>query len=444
MSHITHLYHLAGPDFVDASQLGAPWDPTYTGADLLATTSGPGAAILGSYVKALEMRRKAHQMSALFSGRHPISNAIVPGGVTVDPTTTQVAAFDALLNEIRNFINLTYIPDVVTVAGAFTAAWGLGAGCGNLLSYGEFPLDNAGTNSLLAAGTSLTFGATNAAGVNQANVVEYVTYSYYSNYPGDTAGTAYKQPYAGVTTPDPTLTKANAYSWMKAPRYLVGGTTPTVMEVGPLARMAISTLTANPATVTEAGSTPLLGGAITSPYTCADLVTAALGVVGKGVGDLFSVLGRHAARALECKFVADAMHTWLNTDLQIGAGNEVYTYKALPKLAKGAGLAEAPRGALGHWITIDQKKIAAYQCVVPTTWNGSPKDGLGNHGPIEAALIGATLPDGTGTNADILEILRIVHPFDVCVACAVHLITPDGKDLVKYNLNPDGSLTRLD
>jgi len=174
---------------------------------------------------------------------------------------------------------------------------------------------------------------------------------------------------------NPVYPKAGAYSWLKAPRY-----EDAVYEVGPLARMWVN------------------------------------GDYQSGI----SVMDRHAARALETKKIAYAMKAWLN---QLVEGNPYYTSLVIPASAKGMGLTEAPRGALGHWESIRASVIDNYQCVVPTTWNASPMDDMDQHGPIEQALIGTTVSEPSQP----IELLRIIHSFDPCLACAVHLIKPGGE-----------------
>ena len=175
---------------------------------------------------------------------------------------------------------------------------------------------------------------------------------------------------------------------MKAPRY-----NGQVYEVGPLARMVVNYL---------AGNEVVKG-----------LVDSVLSHFTAGPQVLFSVLGRHVARALECKYIADSMADWV---LELESGGPVFVGYEIPEEASGVGLTGAPRGALGHWVRIENKKIASYQCVVPTTWNASPRDGQGQPGPMEQALAGVKVAD----EENPLEVMRVVHSFDLCLACAVH------------------------
>jgi hydrogenase large subunit len=459
MSHITHLYHLSALDFINTSGFPgmAPWLPSYTASDMIDGATGLGSTLVVHYVEALKIRRKCHTAGALFSGRQPIQNAMVPGGVTTlfsstypaTPVTTDydqfgpynstdtVNKFKSLMTEIRTFINTKYIPDVVTVAThpPFVPFWSQGVGCGNLLSYGAFPTNSTGQLALKRGLANSSLALSN---FDQANVVEYVDGSYY-NYGILDAKALH--PFDGKTTPN---MGSGGYSWLKSPR-IMSGTTPLVVEVGPLARMVISHLNGDKVAVTEDDMAPadqLLGGAVLpAAYTVSDLVSNALTLVGQPATALFSALGRHAARALECKFIADAaagtagaVTSWVD---QLTANASCYTYKRIPKqISTGYGLIEVPRGSLGHWIKIEGRKIAKYQCVVPTTWNASPKDGLNQPGPAEAALIGSTI--GTNATDQVINILRLLHPFDFCIACAVHVVTPEGKEKLKFAIGADG------
>jgi len=472
MSHITHFYHLAALDFVDASSLGAPFSPTYTTSPgLTGLLPGSfvmpnGASVVSNYVEALTMRRKCHSLGAVFSGRQPIQNAIVPGGVTTLPTASDCAVFSNLLDQVRNFINTAYIPDVVTVANAYTTYWLLGTQPGNLVSYGEYPIQvgTAAEALLLSRGLVSGLAVTVTGGPTSflSNIREFIGYSYYDAgalnqndnlYPGN-----------GVTLPDVTLVGSTnqQYSWLKAPRF---GT--SVGEVGPISRVVASALQANPAAVSEATSigsgftvTPLTGAPVLPvPYTIVDLATAAATLLSAPFaypGSLVSILGRHACRALECKFVADAMadtgltqpnQAWLTELKANGLTSPVYVYAKLPTKPKsGAGWAEAPRGALGHWITIENKKIKNYQCVVPSTWNHSPKDSNGLNGAAEQVMIGlgAVAAGYVGVNDDlIITALRVMHTYDFCIACAVHMVKPDGSTIAKFRMETDGKVTIL-
>lgn len=423
MSHIIHFYHLAALDYVDVTKVAnyegndpslnsvkdfigravdagdmamlGPFYPRYEGDYRL--PEDVAQAAVAHYVEALNMRRLAHEMSAIWSGRMPHSVAIVPGGVTASPTADEIADFLWKLQELRNFIDNVYIPDVLAVAGVYSDYFEIGAGCGNLLSYGVFDLEANGTN-LATRERLLTQGTTSAATLTHnifdpSKITEDIEHSWFT---GDSG----LYPIQEETIPD--HEKTGAYSWVKSPRY-----NGEVHEVGPLARMVVAYTAGEP--------------------TVQQLVNDTLAYFGASPAALFSVLGRHAARALETKFIADSMPGWL---LELKPGEPVCAEWETPESSEGMGLWEAPRGALGHWIKIEDHKIANYQCVVPTSWNASPMDEKGNPGPIEQALNGTKVKD----EENPFEVVRIVRSFDPCLACAVHLVKPNGQTLGEFRV----------
>jgi hydrogenase large subunit len=371
MSHILHFYHLAALDYINTDGIVdmSPWIPRYVTPDMV--TGDAAAALVGHYVQALEMRRKAHQMGAIFGAKLPCSPTFVPGGCTEVVTADKISDFRTLLDELCSFIDTIYVPDVLVVAGAFPAYYEIGVGCGNLLAYGVFDLDATGATKLMARGR-YTNGVDED--VDPAQITEYVKYSWY------TAESGGLNPSVGVTEPD--LDKPRAYSWLKSPRYAG-----IVHEAGPLARMWVN-----------------------DDYR-------------RGI----SVLDRVAARALECQKIADAMDGWLD-ELEIG--DAAYAHCSVPESGTGIGLTEAPRGALGHWIEISDSKISRYQVVTPTNWNASPRDDYKQRGPIEEALINTPVAD----IEQPIEVLRVVHSFDPCLACSVHLLTPEGQSLARFRV----------
>lgn len=394
MSHILHFYHLTALDYVDVTKVAkydgkdpalnsvkdfisrgelGPFVPRYEGDYRLPDAVDQMA--VAHYVQALDMRRLAHEMSAIFSGKMPHNVGIVPGGATESPTVDKIANYLWKLQELRDFIDNVYIPDVLAVAGVYSDYFGIGIGCGNLLSYGVFDLEAKGKDlakrsRLLKQGTTSATDLTYHA-LEPAKITEDVKNSWYKSKSG-------LHPSKGETDPD--RQKDSAYSWVKAPRY-----DGKVYEVGPLARMVV-TYTAGEPTVQK-------------------LVNDTLALFKASPAALFSVLGRHAARALECKFVADSMPGWL---LELKPGEPVCAEWETPDTGEGMGLWEAPRGTVGHWIEIKDKKIANYQCVPPTNWNASPRDDKGQLGPIEQALIGTKVKD----ESNPFELVRIVRSFD--------------------------------
>jgi len=415
-SHILHFYHLAALDFVDVTAVAdyegddpnlnslkrflargelGPFVPRYEGDYRLSPKANREA--VAHYVQALEMRRKAHEMLAIFGGKMPHNMGIMPGGVTENPTVDKITAFLWRLNELHTFIDQVYIPDILALAQAYPDYWEIGAGCGNLLSYGVFDLE--GKEPDLTKRQRFYQQGTVSRHLQPGDLVpdqitEYVRHSWFSE---ETSG---QHPSQSETLPRPG--KPEGYSWIKAPRY-----NGQVYEVGPLARILVSYAKGN--------------------ERVKELVDGVLSAVGATPQALFSVLGRHAARALDCKLVAEAMAEWV---LALKPGEPVCADYEVPEEAQGMGLVEAPRGALGHWMEIREGKIAYYQLVVSTSWNASPQDDQGQPGPIEQAIIGTKVRD----EANPFEIVRIVRSFDPCLACAVHVMTPQGNTLGKYRV----------
>jgi hydrogenase large subunit len=390
-SHLLHFYHLASLDYVTGPD-SPPFVPRYQGDYRLPTEVNQ--QIIEHYLKALEMRMEAQQMLAIFGGKMPHIATFLPGGVTETPDVDEVASFYSLLSKLRDFIDNIYLPDVLTIGEAYKDYFSIGIGCQNLLAHGGFPLGGEGEklfpSGVYIGGQLGTF--------DSALIAEYVRYSWYSQR------TTGLHPRDGETEPQPTgILKPEAYSWLKAPRY-----EGKVLEVGPAARMMITYL---------AGTSP----------TVNSLIDSTLGELELPVTALLSTMGRHLARALECKLIADVMEEWL---WQLDLKGPVYTDSEVPAAGEGAGLAEAPRGAVGHWLRIEERKIANYQIVTPTNWNASPRDDQGNMGPIEQALIGTPVADPENP----IEVARVVRSFDPCLACAVHLIS-SGRELGTFNIN---------
>jgi hydrogenase large subunit len=417
-SHILHFYHLTALDYVDVTAVAgyegsdpalnsvkrfiergelAPFVPRYEGDYRLSPEVNRQA--VAHYVQALDMRRKAHEMLAIWGGKMPHDVGIVAGGATEVPTVDKIAAYLWRLNEIRDFIDTVYIPDVLAVAGVYKDHFEVGRGCGNYLAYGVFDLESQQPD-LIKRKRFLPSGTISAADlkvgqVDAAKINEQVRHSWYAD------SSSGRHPSQGETSPQ--LGKTGAYSWLKSPRY-----DGKVYEVGPLSRMVIAY--------------------VQGDEKVKALVDGALTALGAPVTALFSALGRHAARALEAKLVADALADWV---LQLKPGEPVYAEYELPDEAEGMGLADGPRGALGHWITIKDGKIANYQCVVPTTWNASPRDDRDQPGPIEQALQGVKVKD----ESNPFEVVRVVRSFDPCLACAVHLVTPKGRSLGEFRVS---------
>ncbi len=400
--HVLHFYHLAALDYVDVTDVAryegkdsalnsvkdfisrgelGPFTPRYEGDYRLPPEVNRQA--VAHYIEALEIRRLGHEMVSIFSGKIPHSVGIVPGGVTATPTVDMVTSFLWKLRRLQDFINNAYIPDVLAVASVYSDYLEIGVGCRNLLSYGAYDLegnkaDYAVRKRLFSQG--VTSADLKPGKLDISKITESVKHSWYQD------SSSGRHPSRGETKPE--YGKEGAYSWVKAPRY-----DGKVYEVGPLARVA----------VTYANGDPVMK----------KLVDSSLAQLNAPPSALFSVMGRHLARALSAKFIADSMEKWL---LELKPGEPTFVEYTIPEEGFGAGLTDASRGALGHWIEIKDRKIANYQCVVPTTWNASPRDDNGTPGPIEQAIIGTKIKDKDNP----FEIVRIVRSFDPCLACAIH------------------------
>jgi hydrogenase large subunit len=384
-SHILHFYHLAALDYVDAAGVVgdlAPFVPRYEGD--YRVSGETNAELVKHYLRALDIRRKCQEMLSIFGGKMPHNVGIVPGGVTEKPTEDKITNFLWRLNEIRDFVDNIYIPDVIAVAKAYGDYFEIGKGCKRLLAYGGFDLP---VGKLFKAG--VISPDLKVEPFTKQNITEDLKHSWYSD--SDSG----KSPALSDTKPEPK--KSGAYSFLKSPRY-----DGQVCELGPLARM--------------------VSNYVQGDAKAKELVDSALGELGAGIDALYSVLGRHAARALEAKLVADAMVDWLQA---LKPAEPVIIESPIPETGEGAGLTEAPRGAVGHWTTVKDKKIERYQVITPTAWNASPKDDRDQPGAVEQAIIGTKVKDRNNP----FELVRIVRAFDPCLACSVHLLDAGRNEL---------------
>ena len=400
-SHILHFYALAALDFVDVTAVAdysgndpdlrevkkfiergalAPFVPRYEGDYRL--SKDQNIELTRHYVQALRMRALAHEALAVFGGKMPHDVGMVPGGVIGGPTTDKILAVIAKARTIGEFAESIYLPDILAVARAYPDYFEIGKGVEDYLAWGAFDEDlqpNLTQRRRYFPNGAILDGSLGKA--DPENVFEHVKHSWF-------ADTCAAKPAQGDTVPAPE--KAGAYSWLKSPRY-----SGKPCEVGPLARTMVGYLSGNEG--------------------CKAEVDAVLSALGAMPDALKSVLGRHAARAIETKRLAGAMAEWA---LALKPGEPFCAESKVPETGSGFGCVDGPRGALGHWIEIEGKKIARYQLVVPTTWNASPKDADGVPGPMEQALIGTKVKDAENP----FELARIVRSYDPCLACAVHVL----------------------
>lgn len=388
--------------FVDSGQLG-PFSNAYWGHPAYKLPPEANLMAAAHYIEALKLQARTARMHAIFGAKNPHLQSLVVGGVTCvkDLTPDRIAEFLYMWKETQEFIQNVYIPDLLAVA-SFYKDWGAIGGTTNFLAYGDFPGSEKEPESLyLPGGVIMKRDITKVAAMQQEKVTESVTHSWYED--GDA-----KHPYKGQTKPKHgDYDTAKKYSWLKAPRY-----EGEPCEVGPLARVLVAYGKGHP--------------------EIKKLVDDTVKKLDIPVTALFSTLGRTAARALETIAIGNAMEGWINelvTNIKNG-DTRTYTTWQMPEKGMGYGLNDVPRGALGHWIEIENKKIKNYQYVVPSTWNLGPRCAKGKKGPVEEALIGTPIADP----AKPLEVLRTVHSFDPCIACAVHVIDPNSNQVYKIRV----------
>ncbi len=366
-SHILHFYLLAALDFVEGPN-AAPWTPAWN------IDMRPGLETVAENLPAaIQARRRAHEMGAVFGGRMPTSSSYIPGGFTAVPTNQNIDQVRTYLIELIDFINNTYLPDVELVGSVYSDYFEVGSGSKNLMAYGGFEMDDSNSSTLFGGGYIENGATGNASTFSTQDISESVKYSWYKNESENL------NPDMGQTKPQ--FPKTDAYSWLKAPRLIN-----KPFEAGPLARMWVN------------------------------------GDYQQGI----SVMDRHVARAYEASKIASAMMDWLD---ELTPGQSVYDRSFDQFSGFGVGLTEAPRGALGHWVEITNGRISHYQVITPTCWNASPRDNQDVAGPLEQALIGTPVEDPDQP----VEALRVIHSYDPCLTCAVHIMRPDQKPVVIHS-----------
>ncbi len=389
--------------FVDSGQLGL-LSNAYWGHPAYKMPPEANLMAAAHYLEALRMQAKSMRMHAIFGGKNPHLQTVIAGGITCVKdmlSPDRLAEFLYTWKEMQDFITKVYLPDVLAVA-SFYKDWAAIGGTANFHAWGEFP-ETANEPESLYMPRGVIFKR-NLAGVKMAEeskVTEHIHHAWYK-------GSRFKHPYDGETNPvNPKRAGKRPYSWFKAPRY-----EGEPCEVGPLARCLVAY---------AKGHKDIKANT--------DYV---LGKLGVDTSALFSTLGRTAARCIETVAIGARMESWfLELIGNIKKGNTAtFTPYEMPDKARGVGLNDVPRGSLGHWINIEDKKIENYQLVVPSTWNLGPRDEKGKLGPVEEALIGTPIADPKRP----LEVLRTVHSFDPCVACGVHVIDPDSNEVYKFKV----------
>lgn len=419
--------------FVESGQLGI-FANGYWGHPAYKLPPEANLMAVAHYLEALSWQRDVVQIHTIFGGKNPHPNFLVGGspspisglGDGAGATTLNILGLQQIrdiINKMMTFVNDVYIPDTLAIASFYKDWFKRGSGVQHFMTFGDMPengMDDP-ASYFIPSGVILNRDLSKIHPVDlndPEQIKEFIAHSYYDYSSGKEAGL---HPYDGETNlnysgPKPPydfLDIENSYSWLKSPRWKG-----QPMEVGPLARVLMLYATGHEPTKELAG--------------------AVLKQLDVPLEALFSTLGRTAARTLETKLIGDQMHTWLdNLMANIKAGDlnvhndALFDPSTWPKEARGVGFMEAPRGALAHWIVIKDKKIDNYQAVVPSTWNAGPRDAEGKDGPYEAALMdNHQLHDPKQP----IEILRTIHSFDPCIACAVHVTDPDGEELVKVKV----------
>ncbi|MDD5093181.1 MAG: nickel-dependent hydrogenase large subunit [Dehalococcoidia bacterium] len=429
--HFIHFYVLSALDYLDimavASYNGSdpglralrdkiaalaknkdtsPFTPRYKLDEFCVTDPETVTTLVSHYVKAVEMKAKSSKMLNIICGIQPNPATIMAGGCTATPSVEELREFRTLWEEQLDFVENVYLKDVIAVGtGPLLplALNGFGGDMnpdyhGNYMCYPMFPQDNpaseadysfGGSNHLVKGGVIFNTQLNATGAVDYGKITESVTTSWY-DYP---AGVDNLHPSEGLTKFNPN--KPGAYSFIKAPRY-----DGQPMEVGPLAR-----------------------GLVNQFPELMDLINA---------GAKPGAIARHFCRAIESRDVGRAGLAWIDRLIELASKGPIVGMndKKVPRSARGMGVWDAPRGALGHWIEIEDHRIKNYQLVVPSTWNASPRDEKSVRGTYEQALIGTPVPDVDNP----INLVRIIRSFDPCLACAIHLIDPETNDIKVYKV----------
>ncbi|MEI6045757.1 MAG: nickel-dependent hydrogenase large subunit [Chloroflexota bacterium] len=406
--------------FVDSGQLGI-FANGYWGHPAYKLPPEANLLAVAHYLEALDFQREFIRIHAVLGGKNPHPQSYLVGGMATALNPNHTATINAeklglitkLLKQGADFVSQVYVPDVLAIASFYKDWAAQGTGLGNYMAYGDYASDNQGKPETYFFPRGLILGRdlTKVQDVDHQQIAEYVTHSWYNYGAGDATGLhpwngETKPNYTGPQPPFELLGDGAKYSWLKAPRYQ-----DNAVEVGPLARVLIAYAKDKP------GVKPVVDGILKQ--------------LGVDATALFSTLGRVGARAIETQLMINELPKWLGQlEENMGRGdlkiheNSLWEPSSWPKEAQGWGSVEAPRGSLAHWVHIKDGKIENYQAVVPSTWNAGPRDAKGQRGAYEQALIGTPVANPEQP----VEILRTIHSFDPCLACAVHVVDPKGRE----------------
>ncbi len=411
--------------FVESGQMGI-FANGYWGHPAYKLPPEANLMAVAHYLEALEWQKEIVRVHTVFGGKNPHPNYLVGGApcsINLDEANAinaeRLAFVGQTLQRALEFVEQVYLPDVLAVAPFYLDWAGIGGGLENYLCYGDLPTNGFADISSFKFPRGAILGRKldevhEVDPRDDTGVQEFIDHSWYDYsseggkhpWQGET-----KLNYSGPKPPYDHLDVDAKYSWLKTPRWKGHA-----MEVGPLARMLV--------------------GYASGQSEIKEAVTETLAALNAGPEVLFSTLGRTAARAIESRLAARwGLEFYQQLIANIKAGDtrtftkERWEPSTWPAEARGVGCSEAPRGALAHWLVIKDKKIENYQLVVPSTWNASPRDGKGQRSSYEAALIGTPVHDPQQP----LEIIRTIHSFDPCLACAVHLYE-DQKEIARHEL----------
>jgi len=466
--HVIHFYHLHGVDWVDivsalsadeakASKLAfkysdnpiatgenelkkvkekiakfaknpqglGPFANAYWGHGTYKFTPEQNLIALSHYLKALEMQRIAAQLLAIFGGKNPHPQSLAVGGVTcvmdiLNPA--KMGEYMTKFQKMAEFINGAYYPDIVMAAEMYKTEPSVvkPIGVKNFMAFEDFTVGRG--ESLFKGGVLFDGDISQVFDINEDLITEEATHSWYEKdeplhpYDGETDPKYTGFVDADTVGPDGKMISSKVvkedekYSWIKSPRY-----DGKPMEVGPLACMLVNYARGN--------------------KEVQKIVGDFLKTTGLPVAALFTTLGRTAARMLQAKLIADnALVAFNNLIENLKVDQETCAIYKIDKDKEymGRGMGDVPRGMLSHWVRIKNGVVENYQAIVPSTWNACPKDANGNKGPYEADLVGLKIEDLSKP----LEIIRIIHSYDPCIACAVHVMDTKGNQLSEYKLDP--------
>ena len=412
--------------FVQSGQLGI-FSNGYWGHPAYKLPPEVNLLAVAHYLEALDWQRDVIRLHTSFGGKNPHPNFLVGGmasAINLNDTATinseRLTDVADMIKKAKRFVNEVYIPDLLAIAGFYKDWAAIGGGVGNYLAVGEFPEKDVRDYASLyfPRGVIMNKDLSKVLPYDEKQIKEYITSSWFEYEGGNNVGL---HPYEGETTPKYSgpaapweyLQELDKYTWMKAPRY-----NDQPMEVGPLARMLVAYASGH--------------------KDVQEVTNMVLKKLDVGPAALFSTLGRTAARGIETALLAQKLEQWYGDLVARIKGGDTTTFVASkwdpstwPATAQGYGYLDAPRGALGHWVQIQDGRISRYQCVVPSTWNCSPRDGKGQEGPYEAALQDnhpLAIPEQP------IEILRTIHSFDPCIACGVHVLDATGKKITEVKV----------